>query len=1078
MSQKQNNIPEFDPNQPFEVVEASASVPEFDPNQPFEEVEESTPKKKEHKISQGKAFIKGVEQGATFGFSDEIEGGIAAGTDAVHTLLNKIGVVDSPSASQANAKLKAEGFTGDIGPDTLGGVYTEARDESRDIHKAAQEQHFWTSLAGNLAGGVGTGVGLAGLAKAGVTSAKVANAAMNPIRVAKDASLAAKVNAGMANAVVPSAIAGAGITEADLVNGGLEDYKQFGNDVIDATKVGVGVGGAMPVMGAIMKGVGTTVKGAGNLIPDRVKTAFKRGTEGTDLAEPDIDDKIRGKVNETVDEVAPAISQERGKQAIKDQELSDWFMKQVNNVKSTLEGGAMQIENEAAKATKLERFELLKNNRALKQKLAKELNVTEAQMDNAIREQSDIVRAELNQMRDQVKSNLNSAHQAKVKSAMEQEQEIAQKLAEKRAALDTRLEQSKTSTTQKLSELQDEVATHLDLEKQKQIANNEARLNDLNKRTVETAKKLQAKVGQVKKDLGKEYDEIEKAANQAQVKPENRDVIGFLQDEIQNKSFLPKGEDAKILRKIEVHLGNKDYASFKALKTKLNNLFNHPNLNVSRAAKQAYKMLHNNYAQSLDDAGEAQLAARIKDTNNRWSAAMDIEDGFVGTTQADRVTGEMLADPTTVRTIGKFAQNTPEQMAETEAFVKKLGVLTPEAPQTVDEISGLAKQMQSAKDFKPNVPSKEEALASNPEVARLQNLLSEIKAGKPIDDVTRSLSDEINTATQQLDEAKAALTQTKAARPTGLEVSTKVKEIEKYQQLVDTLKQLRATKANGQSGNQQIDELVNKAKSIRDQIDQTKLQYESDKLAIPSKSERLSKNDEYQRLKATLDTVKRAKNVPETQEELQNIRSIIKETLGDEKVAEFDTMVANNMAPEDSIVNIFDRNPNKLKDMLTKLLPKYTRGSDVEANKIDSLIKFLGENKGEGYAKDFSKRLKDLADDVTIRDAKDTGRFRATYAANQAGVLAKHVVKAVTVPKEILTKGIKSLSDLDDAAMSTVVTKLKSMGPRGEEYARVLEGTVNKTQQSKNAIIFGLMQQPGFRDVMNLMQKDEQDNGQ
>ena len=42
-----NNIPEFDPNKPFDIVD---DVPEFDPSQPFEVVEE---KKKEEPFQTG-----------------------------------------------------------------------------------------------------------------------------------------------------------------------------------------------------------------------------------------------------------------------------------------------------------------------------------------------------------------------------------------------------------------------------------------------------------------------------------------------------------------------------------------------------------------------------------------------------------------------------------------------------------------------------------------------------------------------------------------------------------------------------------------------------------------------------------------------------------------------------------------------------------------------------------------------------------------------------------------------------------------------------------------------------------------
>jgi hypothetical protein len=82
--------------------------------------------------------------------------------------------------------------------------------------------------------------------------------------------------------------------------------------------------------------------------------------------------------------------------------------------------------------------------------------------------------------------------------------------------------------------------------------------------------------------------------------------------------------------------------------------------------------------------------------------------------------------------------------------------------------------------------------------------------------------------------------------------------------------------------------------------------------------------------------------------------------------------------------------------------------------------------------------------------------------------IANATGEAVTNNKEFLQKGIKVLADATPENIKNVATKIAEVGGKiGREYANVLMQTVDKNNVSKSAIMFGLMQQPLFRQHFN-----------
>lgn len=80
-------------------------------------------------------------------------------------------------------------------------------------------------------------------------------------------------------------------------------------------------------------------------------------------------------------------------------------------------------------------------------------------------------------------------------------------------------------------------------------------------------------------------------------------------------------------------------------------------------------------------------------------------------------------------------------------------------------------------------------------------------------------------------------------------------------------------------------------------------------------------------------------------------------------------------------------------------------------------------------------------------------------AANKTGL-------AVKASQDFLKSGVDYLSNLDQQALGGVGAKMAQIGGKaGEQFAKVLQDASTKNPQSRNAMIFGLMQQPEFREM-------------
>lgn len=246
-------------------------------------------------ISKLKSMQKGLEQGTSLGFADEMQGGIGASTDAVQSLLHKLGIT-GPAASDVNADLAAQGFTGDIGPQSFGDTYSQARDSARQEYQAASDANPGSYLAGNVIGG-----GLTAAALPGMVSAPMGPAA-------EGASLMARMGQGAVNALPMSAMVGAGSSNADLTKG---ELGQFGKDVAKDTAIGGGIGMALPAAGAAL-GAGKNAITGTQTYQD-LMDAYTAGKNKLNLSSPEFLTQARDKLKDLASQADDAVRGKTGK---------------------------------------------------------------------------------------------------------------------------------------------------------------------------------------------------------------------------------------------------------------------------------------------------------------------------------------------------------------------------------------------------------------------------------------------------------------------------------------------------------------------------------------------------------------------------------------------------------------------------------------------------------------------------------------------------------------------------------------------------------------------------------------------
>jgi hypothetical protein len=268
-----------------------------------------------------KSLGKGLQQGATLGFSDELSGAIQAGLDKLAPLFG------GTSLQQQAKLLQAEGFTGDIGSTNL---YEQARNEERQALAKAKEANSKLYLTGELAG-----------------SAVVPLGAMG-----KGAKLSQQVLKGAASGAGAGALTSIGTSEE------MPGLKDVATDAL----LGGAIGGGLPLVGAGLKGLNKAVKKSDSY--QFLKDLISKTREGVEFAGEEASSNLRKKALESTKNVVTAVDKSNLAKIkkrdellskIEDVDVKDGtvsLLAQLDNLKNDAASTALPIINNTEKQIK------------------------------------------------------------------------------------------------------------------------------------------------------------------------------------------------------------------------------------------------------------------------------------------------------------------------------------------------------------------------------------------------------------------------------------------------------------------------------------------------------------------------------------------------------------------------------------------------------------------------------------------------------------------------------------------------------------------------------------------------------
>jgi len=237
----------------------------------------------QRQVGTGEALARGVQQGATFNFGDEIAGLKAASgiPETVRNIASGFPLVNMVAPTVGAARLGYEALTGG---NEASDAYNQAVEADRYANKLSQEQHPYATVAGNVAGAVALPVG------------GVMNAATLPARMG----VGAAVGAGMGGlsgagegegfidrtgrATTGAALGGAiGGVAPPLVEGAIQGARHIAGPIVTAIKGAVNPEGqaARRVATAIARDIEADPSAASRLTAREVGADIQAGGPST-----------------------------------------------------------------------------------------------------------------------------------------------------------------------------------------------------------------------------------------------------------------------------------------------------------------------------------------------------------------------------------------------------------------------------------------------------------------------------------------------------------------------------------------------------------------------------------------------------------------------------------------------------------------------------------------------------------------------------------------------------------------------------------------------------------------------------
>ncbi|NDE09875.1 MAG: hypothetical protein EBZ95_04825 [Chitinophagia bacterium] len=527
------------------------------------------------------------------------------------------------------------------------------------------------------------------------------------------------------------------------------------------------------------------------------------------------------------------------------------------------------------------------------------------------------------------------------------------------------------------------------------------------------------KIADLKNELKNENEKLDTAVKNQKLEAQkiHEDKINKLEsdifglkaesDEILSLAELgindPKTVNA-ITKELRLYYGDNSIQGFNNLKRALNNLSSHARPEIGRLAKIGYKNLRELQLSELSKT-DSELAKTISDTNKRWSSMYDLEDVLSPIEKTN------LDVSKTLKAIKAEEGSGAEELARQRQLRTILPTFDPEqSAKVIQEMEEMGKKTSAIEGFKPQV-------------------------GK-------ELPPEILDLESKLKMAKEASKKAKVPEYTDLQLYQK-------QQELDALKRA-GPQVMGSPANERIAQLENEL--------QKALEYKAPEYTDLNLYQ---KQQELEALKST----KPLKTVQPTSPELERLEKLVSEAKG-KGVENVPGLERFNLS-----------SPQAVQDTIADLIEKMSQGTDKVGvqRKLDDLFKYIEQNQGLQAAESTKKYMIQTAKDKALATVAQKGgevqtiptslkEFGEKVAGKGIGA-ARWTGSVVKTVQDVMRFGTKKLASSTPEELQAFGQKMIQTDPAAAPYTKILNEAAGKNQTSRNAIIFGLMQQPAFRNI-------------
>lgn len=618
------------------------------------------------------------------------------------------------------------------------------------------------------------------------------------------------------------------------------------------------------------------------------------------------------------------------------------------------------------------------------------------------------------------KDYLEKVNRQGIKTGEEIAEPIIQKQAAQKVALAEEHSKNINFVSNQLENAENEFLKKNTLEEESLISGNLQKSKQIEKQKLGLADRIQNRLSEVENVLKKEYDKIDNQLTEQNFQLDTKPIVENFKKQLIDSGITDSKTIESLTKDLDLYAQNSSSKGFMNLKRTLNKMFDNSNPSIKGAAKTGYKQLRELQFSELSKT-DKNLAETIANTNKRWAAKYDLEDRLTKISESDSILGK------TLKAIESEEGYTAEHLAKQRVLRETLPVFDPEqSSNIIQEMEEMAKQTLASKNFKPEINKQ-----LPPEILELR---SNLEAAKEVAKKAK-IPEYTNYELYKKQQALKAL---KAAEPEQLNIPVN----EKIPQLESELQQALEYK-----------------------------QPEYTNLDLHTKERELE----------ALKSSKPLRTTSPTNPEIERLQSLMDQSK---------SKGAGNIA---GLERFNLSTPEKIQDEMRDLIEEMSRGTNKMGTqrRLDDLFKYIEQSQSPEVAKSIKEKMIQVAKDKALAKLSQSGtevqldsKFwnliggkaigKTIQGANLAGqVVGKFsrpspqmVERATTPAKEFLKDGAVQLSEASPEQMQDLANKMSDIGAKG--YSDVLNKVATtKNSVSRNAMIFGLMQQPEFRKNFN-----------